>query len=129
MSETTNIVISDGTSDLTFNPIRRLQGGLVSFLNKVGTIVASFPGLYLKHDYWSGRRSTIKIDAGLDFPLERTDAVTGVVSATDVARVRVTYTLPKTITSGERTKVFNLVKNLTGSTVMQAYVVNDDPMM
>lgn len=128
MSATTNIVLNDGTSDQTFNPLRRINGRL-QFLNKVGGMPAAYKGISLLHDLWSAKRATTKVEANLDFPLERVDAVSGIHTAVDVARFRGSYTLPKTMTAAERTQFFKLVKALSGSLTVEGYVVNDDPML
>lgn len=127
MATTANIVINDGTANQTFAPIKRV-GTKLTFLNKVGAIAQAFKTLVLGHDLWSVRRPTTKVEIGFDFPLPRTDS-NGVVSATNVARMRCVATLPSVMTSAERTEYGNYAKNILASAAVQAYLTSDDPMM
>lgn len=127
MASTANIVINDGTIAQTFSPIKRV-GTKLTFLNKVGAIAQAFKSLVLSHDLWSVRRPTTKVEIGFDFPLPRTDSF-GVVSATNVARLRCVATLPSVMTSAEKVEFGTYAKNILARAEVQAYLTTDDPMM
>lgn len=125
MANTANIVVNDGTANQTFAPVKR-DGGRLTFLNKVGAVAAAFKKLVLGYDLRSSRRRTDKVSFDLDFPLERTED--GIVTATNVALGRCTFTLPEVMTDAEKTAFTALVKNGIAHAVFAAYMVGD-PML
>lgn len=125
MATTANVVINDGTANQTFAPVKR-DGGRLSFLNKVGSVAAAFKSVVLGYDLHSARRKTDKVTLDLDFPLERTE--NGVVTASNVARGRVSLVLPDVMTDAERTAFYNLLKNGVAHAAFLGYV-NGDPML
>lgn len=126
MASTANVTINDGTTTLTFAPVKR-DGGKLTFLNKLGTIAAGFKALVLGYDLRSVRRRTDKVFLDIDQPLERTDA-SGVVTAANVNRWRVVGTISEVATDAERTVFYNLLKNGVATSAFGGYVAGD-PML
>lgn len=127
MSATTNLTINDGTANQTFAPVKR-DGDRLSFLNKVGSVVAAYKTVVLGFSLFSARRQTTKVSFDLDHPLARTDA-NGVTTATNVIRWRITGTIPVVATGAERTESYNLMKNGIATGAFQAMAITDDPML
>jgi hypothetical protein len=125
MATVASVVINDGTTNLTFAPVKR-DGVRLTFLNKVGTVVGAFKAMSLAYDMRNAKRKTDKVNFDLDIPLERTE--NGIVMATNVVRVRCAFTIPEIITDAERTVVYNLTKNGVAHAVVLGYV-NGDPML
>lgn len=84
------------------------------------------PSITVNFSRASAQRATFKVAHIVEYPIP--NVVNGVTLVTDIARARVEYTIPKTMTAQQRKHLRALVGNAEALSVLKAGVEDLDPL-
>jgi hypothetical protein len=104
----------------------RVAPGLSVFTERTAAASAGFYKLTVGFSEASSKRSTNRIDIGLDLPILAT--VNGISSVAYVGRFRGYFVVPDVMTAGERADLAAFVANALDNTQVRAVVKDLDPM-
>lgn len=122
------LVVKDGSAvpaDVSYYP-EKLSSSDTILVDRREASRDMQPSFQLRFDPATSSRKTYKIQRDITYPLVR--VVGGVATVTDIARVRVIYTIPTTATAQERKHLRAAIANLENHTTAKAGVEDLDPL-
>lgn len=124
MAQLSNIVINDGTKDVTYVPYQIDSGNIARLRTNTDLAIASSELSVNARNGSTNRNVTLKIT----LPTVVDETVNGVVSprVTRTRTVSVDLSLPKTTTSAERLAARVMLSNLLKNTLVASVIDNND---
>lgn len=124
MAQLSNIVINDGTADVTYVPYQIDSGNIARLRTNTDLAIASSELSVNARNGSTNRNVTLKIT----LPTVVNETVNGVVSprVTRTRTVSVDLSLPKTTTSAERLAARVMLSNLLKNTLVASVIDNND---
>lgn len=124
MAQLSNIVINDGTADVTYVPYQIDSGNIARLRTNTDLAIASSELSVNARNGSTNRNVTLKIT----LPTVVDETVNGVVSprVTRTRTVSVDLSLPKTTTSAERLAARVMLSNLLKNTLVASVIDNND---
>lgn len=124
MAQLSNIVINDGTADVTYVPYQIDSGNIARLRTNTDLAIASSELSVNARNGSTNRNVTLKIT----LPTVVSETVNGVVSprVTRTRTVSVDLSLPKTTTSAERLAARVMLSNLLKNTLVASVIDNND---
>lgn len=124
MAQLSNIVINDGTTDVTYVPYQIDSGNIARLRTNTDLAIASSELSVNARNGSTNRNVTLKIT----LPTVVDETVNGVVSprVTRTRTVSVDLSLPKTTTSAERLAARVMLSNLLKNTLVASVIDNND---
>lgn len=124
MAQLSNIVINDGTKDVTYVPYQIDSGNIARLRTNTDLAIASSELSVNARNGSTNRNVTLKIT----LPTVVNETVNGVVSprVTRTRTVSVDLSLPKTTTSAERLAARVMLSNLLKNTLVASVIDNND---
>lgn len=133
MAQAADITLySDGATALephVFKP-QSVTPQSATFIDRSGQSSAGHPTFILGLNTRKSGRSTDHVTERLNFPIERQvgDPAYGQYEVVGVARAKIEYILPDTMTAAEKEDFFNLVDQGNGHAVTKLYVTDQEPV-
>lgn len=84
--------------------------------------------LVLEFSDSSAKRNTVRVGLSFDFPLVKTDPVTGVVSKDGAAIFKCYFVVPAVMTTAQRSEFMSLVQAAMADATVANYVTDLDPI-
>lgn len=124
MAQLSNIVINDGTADVTYVPYQIDSGNIARLRTNTDLAIASSELSVNARNGSTNRNVTLKIT----LPTVVDETVNGVVSprVTRTRTVSVDLSLPKTTTSAERLAARVMLSNLLKNALVASVIDNND---
>lgn len=124
MAQLSNIVINDGTKDVTYVPYQIDSGNIARLRTNTDLAIASSELSVNARNGSTNRNVTLKIT----LPTVVDETVNGIVSprVTRTRTVSVDLSLPKTTTSAERLAARVMLSNLLKNTLVASVIDNND---
>lgn len=124
MAQLSNIVINDGTEDVTYVPYQIDSGNIARLRTNTDLAIASSELSVNARNGSTNRNVTLKIT----LPTVADETVNGVVSprVTRTRTVSVDLSLPKTTTTAERLAARVMLSNLLKNTLVASVIDNND---
>lgn len=128
MPQFANFTVKDGSAtpaDVSYFP-EKLSSSETVLVDRREVSRDLQPSIEISYDPASSRRKTFKVQHDFAYPLVRVSA--GVAVSSDIARARVVYTLPASMTQAERKHLHALVQNTQANVLAKAGIVDLDPL-